>query len=74
MNLRVRFKELFDRRALVGRKIVGDDVDSLPRGWLITMSVRKATNSAEVCSSAVLPMTSPVFVLKAAYRDKVPCR
>ena len=27
MNLRVRFEELFDRRALVGREIVGDNVD-----------------------------------------------
>jgi len=29
---------------------------------------------AEVCRAAVLPSTSPVLVLKAAYRDNVPCR
>src|SRR4051812_11832605 len=46
---------------------------SLPRGWLATMSVRKATNSAEVWRAAVLPITSPVLVLKAAYSDSVPC-
>ena len=29
MNLRMRFEELFDRRALVRREIVGDPVDIL---------------------------------------------
>src|SRR4029077_3595923 len=47
---------------------------SLAAGWLTTMSARKATNSAEVCRAAVLPSTSPVLVLNAAYRDNVPCR
>ena len=72
----VRFEELFARRAIVRRVIVGDDVDlfALPRGWLITMSVRRATNFAEACRSWVLPNTSRVCVLKAAYRDKVPCQ
>ena len=35
------------------------------------MSVRNATNSAEVWRAAVLPSTSPVLVLKAAYSDSV---
>src|SRR5262252_423038 len=43
-------------------------------GWLTTMSVRKATNSDEVCRAAVLPSTSPVLVLNAAYSDSVPWR
>ena len=47
---------------------------SLPLGWLATMSVRNATNSAEVWRAAVLPSTSPVLVLNAAYSDSVPCR
>src|SRR6266576_2930213 len=34
------------------------------------MSVRNAANSAEVCRAAVLPSTSPVLVLKAAYRRR----
>src|SRR6266446_4809597 len=38
------------------------------------MSVRNATNSAEVCRAAVLPRTSPVLVLKAAYSKTVPFR
>lgn len=37
------------------------------------MSLRKATNAAEVWRVAVLPNTSPVLVLKAAYSDSVPC-
>jgi hypothetical protein len=39
-------------------------------------SARKATNSAEVWRVAVLPSTSPVLVLIAAYSDNgdnVPC-
>ena len=39
---------------------------SLPLGWLAAMSVRKATTSAEVWRSAVLPRASPVLVLNAA--------
>src|SRR3954468_19209984 len=46
---------------------------SLPLGWVATMSVKKATNSAEVWRCAVRPSTSPVLVLKAAYSDSVPC-
>ena len=66
MNLRVRFQEVFDRLLLWAERLSAITWISLPRGWLITMSVRKATNSAEVCRSAVLPSTSPVLVLKAA--------
>jgi hypothetical protein len=47
---------------------------SMAAGWSTTMSARKATNSAEVCRAAVLPSTSPVLVLSAAYRDSVPWR
>jgi len=47
---------------------------SLLRGWLIMMSVRRATNSAELSRAAVLPSTSPVLVLKATHSDSVPCR
>ena len=36
--------------------------------------MRKATNSAEVWREAVLPNTSPVWVLKAAYKESVPWR
>src|SRR6266849_8744748 len=36
------------------------------------MSARNATNSADVCRTAVLPSTSPVLVSNAAYRDSVP--
>ena len=38
------------------------------------MSARNATNSADVCRTAVFPSTSPVLVSNAAYKDSVPCR
>ena len=60
------------RLGFVRRQIVGDDVDLFAAGWWTTMSMRKATNSADVCRAAVLPSTSPVLVLKAAYSDSVP--
>ena len=69
MNRRMLGKEGLDQFGLVSREIVGDDIDLLAaRGWLTTRSVKKASNSAEVCRAAVLPSTTPVLVLKAAYR------
>jgi hypothetical protein len=49
-------------------------VEELVRGWFATMSVRNATNSADVWRVAVFPSTSPVFVLNAAYSESVPWR
>ena len=44
--------------------------------WVVwtTMPERKATKASLVCLAAVLPMTSPVFVFRAAYSESVPCR
>ena len=57
---------------LVGREVAGEDMNLVALGWLATMSVRNATNSAEVWGVAVLPNTSPVLVLKAAYNGNPP--
>ena len=40
--------------------------------WAWRVMVAGTRALAEVCRSAVLPSTSPVFVLKAAYSESVP--
>ena len=57
-------QELLDQVGLWAERLSAIMWISLPRGWLTTRSVRSATNSAEVCRAAVLPSTSPVFVLE----------
>lgn len=73
VNRRLLGQERADLLGLVRREVVGNDTNSLPRGWLATMSLRRDTSSAEVWRAAVLPSTSPVLVLKVAYRDSVLC-
>ena len=72
MHSRVLGEERLNPRGLVRREVVGDHMNLLAGGWFTTRSVRKATNSAEVWRAAVLPNTSPVLVLNAAYRERVP--
>ena len=64
---RVRQGFVVERTAIINR------LRGLHRWWA-TMSARNATNCAEVWCCAVLPNTSPVLVLKAAYNGSVPCR
>ena len=66
MNVVMLDQEGANALGLVCGQIVGDDVNFCAGGWFTTRSVRKATNSADVCRSAVLPSTSPVLVLNAA--------
>ena len=75
MNLRVRFEEVFDRRALVRRKIVGDHVD-LFATRLVNHDVSEKGNELRrgVPLGSFAPALLPVGVLKAAYSDKVPGR
>ena len=67
-----RVGRMLTRGVLCAERLSAITWISRPLGWLTTRSVRNATNSAEVCRCAVLPNTSPVFVLNAAYRDNVP--
>jgi hypothetical protein len=66
VNLRMSSRNSLTCPVLWAERLSAITWISLPRGWLTTMSVRKATNSAEVWRAAVLPNTSPVLVLNAA--------
>src|SRR5215831_5985542 len=70
----VATQELGDLRGLVRRQVVSDHMDFLGRRLIDDDVGQKATNSAEVWRAVVLPSTSPVLVLNAAYRDNVPWR
>ena len=49
VNLGMSSQKVVDLSRLMGGEVVGNPRRiSLPRGWLTTMSARKATNSAEV--------------------------
>ena len=52
---------------LVRRQVVGDHVNLLTGRLMCDDVGENATNRSEVCRAAVLPITSPVFVLNAAY-------
>ena len=67
-------QELGDLRGLVRRQGVSDHMDFLGRRLIDDDVGQKATNSAEVWRAVVLPSTSPVLVLNAAYTDNVPWR
>jgi len=70
MHVWMRGEEVFDRIAFVSGQVVHDDVDLLPAGLVDHDVGEEGDDSAEVCRAAVLPSTSPVLVLKGAYRDK----
>jgi hypothetical protein len=66
MHVREVSEELANALALLSREVVDDDVDLASDGWLATTSDRNAINASGVWRSPVLPMTSPVLVLRAA--------
>src|ERR1700731_3282095 len=65
----VRREELLHPRGLMSRQVVRDNMHLLAARRLATRSARKATNSWLVCRAAVLPSTSPLWVLSAAYSE-----
>jgi hypothetical protein len=74
VKLPMSIEKGFDRLALVRREVAGDHLDLFASRLISHDVVRNATNSAEVWRAAVLPSTSPVLVLKAAYKESVPWR
>ena len=66
MHVREVSEELANALALLSREVVDDDVDLASDGWLATTSDRNAISASGVWRSPVLPMTSPVLVLRAA--------
>jgi hypothetical protein len=73
MDSGVSHKELLHPLGLVGRKVVGNEMN-LFAARLCWRPLRRgrATNSWLVCRVAVLPTTSPLRVLSAAYSERVP--
>lgn len=70
VNVRVIGQELLNRFGFMGGEVVGDHVDLFGFG----LTGDKLSQKLDKLSTAmtVLPNTSPVRVLKAAYSERVP--
>src|SRR3989440_5650866 len=72
----VKLQELLHSLCLVGREVVQDDVDLLARRLLGDYRSQEGDEllGGMPGGGAVRPITSPVLVLSAAYRERVPLR
>jgi len=68
------FEELADCLSFVGREIVEDDVNLLPRRAQGYDFLEKGNELTAGMAAALLLWTRPVAVLSAAYKESVPCR
>jgi hypothetical protein len=74
VNLFMRRQKSFDRLALMRREIIGNDMDLLAARLIGHKVSEEGDEFGEVWRVAVLPKTSPVLVLNAAYNESVPWR
>ena len=72
MHPRILGEERLDPRGLVRREVIGDHVNLFAFGLVGHDVGQECDELAEVWRGAVLPNTSPVLVLNAAYRERVP--
>ena len=70
----MRRQEILDRCALVVERLSAITWISFAARLVDHDVCEERDELGGVCRAAVLPSTSPVFVLKAAYKDSVPCR
>ena len=72
VNVRVIGQELLNRFGFMGGEVVGDHVDLFGFGLTGHKLSQKLDKLSTAMTVAVLPNTSPVRVLKAAYSERVP--
>lgn len=74
MDIRMRDEESFHQLGFMGGQVVGNDVNLFVTRLMCDDVGEESDELVDVWLVAVLPKTSPVLVLKAAYSESVPCR